>query len=72
MVSVLNRLRVEDVRKQSSAGVTPLMVASALRSIDIVELLLECHADPLTKTARHSTVLHWAADDGNKEVCAGP
>ncbi len=58
----------KDINKQDNVGVSLLILASAYRSCDIVELIIDAGADPNLKDSTGRTALFYAAARGNLKM----
>eukprot|EP00043_Microstomoeca_roanoka_P028132 m.16980 g.16980 ORF g.16980 m.16980 type:complete len:623 (-) comp8198_c0_seq1:197-2065(-) len=54
----------------TSEGATPLRVAAELGSVDLVALLLQCHADPTLRDSQGVSAIEVAASMGHHTVAA--
>ena len=58
----------QDVNHGNATGTTPLMSAAHLGNGDIIDLLLDAGADPVTRDHAGKTAADYASDKGNKDI----
>jgi ankyrin repeat protein len=67
-VRKLVETQAADISEIDSRGIWPLLAAATDGNVDMVELLLELHADPNQQDQYHYSALHEAASLGFRDV----